>query len=106
MDLAVAICTQELADPDSQIYDAATAARAGTRSVTEIAAAFQEAQNSIEALATKAEVGALPHLAQVLQQYADTLGRARVAGDVGLEQINDAREAVNIACYTPAAPSS
>lgn len=107
LELAVEICTSGLSGADTLVSDAAHAARDGTRSVSEIADSFRSAQNSIEALATKAEDSNFPHLAGVLQEYADTLGRARVAGDVGLGQITDAREAVNIACYSPdAAPSS
>lgn len=100
-DLAVTICTEGLAEPDTLIYDATVAAREGTRSEAEILGAFTDAQDGVEALADEAEAGGATNLAASLQAYADTLGRARVSGDVGLDGITDAREAVDAACYSP-----
>lgn len=100
LDLAVKICTDGLREPDTLVYDAAEAARAGTRSVAEIADAFRQAQDAAEGLAGDAERGELAVLSQSLQNYADVLGRARVRGDAGLTEILDAREAINTACMS------
>lgn len=104
--LAVEICTEGVAVPDSLVSDASHAARNGTRSVSEIADTFREAQDAVEDLAAEAEAGDYPRLTQALQTYADTLGRARVSGTAGLTEILDAREAIDLACYTPTAPES
>jgi len=100
---AIAICTDRLTEPDTLVFDAIKAARAGTRSVSEIAEAFRQAQDALEGLATEAQGADLPRLSQSLQAYADVLGRARVSGDAGLPEMTDAREAVNTACLTQSA---
>ena len=103
---AVELCTEGLAGPDGQISDAMHAAHDGTRSVSEVADAFREAQDDVEGLAAQAEAGNYPRLAQALQVYADTLGRARVSGAAALDDITATREAINLACYTPDAPAT
>ena len=103
LDQAIAICTDGLEEPDTVLYDAVHAARAGSRSVSEIAAAFRQAQDSVEGLAAEAEAADHPGLSQSLQEYADVLGRARVSGDAGLTEIVDAREAIDAACLMSAA---
>jgi hypothetical protein len=102
LEQAIAICTDGIAEPDTLVGDAIDAARAGTRSVSEIATAFREAQDAVEELATEAETADFPDVAQSLQAYADVLGRARVGGDAGLTEMADAREAINAACLTAA----
>jgi hypothetical protein len=102
-DLALELCTDGLTQPDTLVYDAAQAARAGTRSVAEIADAFRQAQDAVEVLADRATDGALPKLGAAFQSYADTLGRARVSGADGLTEIMDTREAIDAACLSSAA---
>jgi hypothetical protein len=104
--LAVRICTEGLAEPDALVLDAMEAARAGTRSVSEIADAFREAQDLTEGLAEEAAEADLPRLSQALQDYANVLGQARVSGDAGLTEMIDTREAINVACYMPDAEAS
>jgi hypothetical protein len=99
---AIAICTDGMVKPDTLIGDAIDAARAGTRSVSEIADAFRLGQDAAEELAAEAGSADFPDLAEALQAYADVLGRARVSGDAGLPDMTDAREAINTACLTAA----
>ena len=103
LEQAIAICTEGMTEPDTLVFDAIQAARAGTRSVTEIAEAFRQPQDALEGLATDAQEADLPTLSQSLQAYADVLGRARVSGDAGLPEMTDAREAVGTACLTQSA---
>jgi len=103
--LAAAICTDGISEPDQLVTDAAHGAQNGTRSVTEVAEAFRNAQDAVEALSDQASAD-YPRLSQSLQTYADTLGRARVSGDVGLSEITAAREDLNTACLIPASPAT
>jgi hypothetical protein len=98
--LAEYICTDRLAEPDRKILSAITAARAETRSATEVEAMFREAQDAIDAL-VPAVPPKYPRLAAELQAYSDTLGRARVRGDVGLGELADAKEQLNAVCANP-----
>jgi hypothetical protein len=98
LDFAVGICTEGLTEPDQLIYDAALAARAGTRTPAEIADAFRTAQDAVQNLSEEAVEGGFPNLGQVLRDYADVLGVARVSGGAGLTEINDAREQIDVAC--------
>lgn len=104
--VAVELCTTGMTGPDALVSGAAHDAHDGTRSVSEIADAFREAQDATEVLVGRAQSAQLGRLAQALQTYADTLGRARVVGDIGLTEILDARQAVDVACYTPSAPAT
>lgn len=106
LDLAVDICTAGLSGPDAAFLDAVDAARAGTRSVSEINDMFREIQDDIEDQATRAEEGELPRLAQALQTYADTIGQARVSGTAGLDELISSRETIDAACFLPAGPTT
>jgi hypothetical protein len=100
-ELSVSICTEGIAEPDATVLAAANAAHDGTRSVEEVAASFREAQDAVDDLAAQAVDAGYERLGPALQTYADTLGRARVVGDVGLDEITDARQAIDVACYLP-----
>jgi len=98
LDQAIAICTDGIAGPDALVSDAAHGAREGTRSTSEVAAAFRQAQDAVEGLSLGAGSAGFPQLSQSLQNYADVLGRARVVGDVGLTEITVARQEINTRC--------
>lgn len=100
----VRLCTDELDPLDDKIWAAITAARAGTRTVAEIASSFREVQDAVERLVPQVPAD-FRRLAEALQSYADALGRARVSGAGGIAALSSAREQLDAACLAPAAAS-
>lgn len=92
---------QSMAPDSEKLLNAISAARNGTRTPQEIAATFREVQDSVEAMVAQVPER-YPRLSTALQEYADTLGKARVDGSAGVTEIADAVENVNAACDAPA----
>lgn len=96
---AMRLCA-EFPGPDAQVLAAIKAARGGTRTPSEIADSFRQAQTDVEALAARVPAR-FPLLSAELQSYANTLGRARVKGDVGVPEITAAAASRNAVCDSP-----